>query len=410
MDHYILILTLIGLASLSMAWMPKISKYTGISYAIVYLLIGFIIYSMLPGILPSPLPQHNHSLSLHLTELVVIISLMGAGIKIDRSFSLNKWATPLKLATITMILCVLGATLLSYYFLGMGLASAILLGAILAPTDPVLAADVQVGPPNEKTKSETRFALTAEAGLNDGTAFPFTWLAITVGLFSLGESNGLTNWFIFDILYRISIAIFFGYLFGKTIGYLIFSLAKKYKFLKTQDGLFAISVTLVVYGLTELLSGYGFIAVFICAITLRHYEKEHDYHTELHAFSDQVERLLVCILLILFGGTLASGILVPLNWQMVVFVLVFLFLIRPIAGLLTLYKSKILLKEKLAISFFGIKGMGSVFYLAFAISKFDFSYQDELWAIIAFTILISVILHGLTATKIMKKLTNKVSK
>ncbi len=408
MEHYIIILTFIGLASLSMAWMPKVSEYTGISYAIIYLVIGFIIYSMFPDHLPSPLPQQNHSVTLHLTELVVIISLMGAGIRIDRPFKLKNWASPLKLATITMVLCVIGASLLGYYFLGMGFTSAILLGAILAPTDPVLAADVQVGPPNERTKSETRFALTAEAGLNDGTAFPFTWLAIAVGMISLGDTSRLENWFFFDVLYRILSGVFLGYLFGKGFGYLLFSLAKKYKVLKTRDGLFAISITLVVYGLTEMISGYGFIAVFICAITLRHYEKEHDYHTELHSFSDQVERLLICILLILVGGSLATGILEPLDWKMAIFVLLFIFLIRPLAGMLTLTNSKILLKEKLAISFFGIKGMGSVFYLAFAISKFDFNHQDELWAILAFTILISVMLHGFTATRTMKKLTKKV--
>jgi len=110
----------------------------------------------------------------------------------------------------------------------------------------------------------------------------------------------------------------------------------------------------------------------------------------------------------LFGGALANGILSPLNWKMVVFVLAFIFLVRPLSGMLTLSRAKIKLKEKLAISFFGIRGMGSVFYLAFAFGKFDFSYQDELWAITAFTILISIIFHGFTATLIMKKLTRNV--
>ncbi len=408
MDQYLLILTGIGLASLSMAWMPRISAYTGISYSIFYVLIGFIVFLFFPSALPNPLPQKNPILTLHLTELVVIISLMGTGIKIDRNFSIKNWATPLKLATFTMTLCILAAAFLGYHYLELGLASALLLGAVLAPTDPVLAADVQVGPPNDDTKSETKFSLTAEAGLNDGMAFPFTWLAITVGLISIGQPQSLVNWFAFDVLYRILIGVALGYLAGKGMGYLIFSMAKKYKFLKTRDGLLAISVTLVVFGITEMVNGYGFIAVFISAISFRHYEKNHEYHKELHSFTDQVERLLVCILLILFGGTLASGILSSLDWKMIIFVLVFLFLIRPLSGLLTLSNSDLKREEKFAISIFGIKGFGSVFYLVFALSKFNFLHQDKLWAIVALAILVSVILHGFTANNIMSKLTKRI--
>jgi len=410
MDQYILILALIGFGSFIICWMPKISEYTGISYAIFYVVIGFLMYRIFPDILPNPLPQQNPTLTLHLTEIVVIVSLMGAGIKIDRAFKFKAWAVPLKLATITMILCIIAATILGYYFLGLGLASAALLGAALAPTDPVLASDVQVGPPNDEAKSETRFSLTAEAGLNDGMAFPFTWLAITLGLISMGGNAEISNWFLFDVIYRIVAGVLIGYFSGKFIGYLVFDLSTRYKFLETRDGLLAISITLLVYGLTELLSAYGFISVFICAITLRHFEKHHAYHTELHSFSDQVERLLTCVLLILLGGALANSVLDSLTWEMVVFVLAFIFLVRPLSGMLTLIGSKLHAKEKLAISFFGIKGMGSVFYLAFAFGKFDFKYQDELWAITAFTILISVILHGLTATPIMKRLTGKAKK
>lgn len=406
MNQYILILMLIGLASFSMSWMPKISSYTGISYSIFYVLIGFIVYSFFSRELPDPLPAHHAEISLHLTELVVIISLMGAGIKIDRAFSIKRWGIPLKFVTLTMILCITCSALIGYYFLGLGLASAILLGACLAPTDPVLAADVQVAPPNETIKSETRFSLTAEAGLNDGMAFPFVWLAIAVGLMTTGVDSSIGHWFSFDVVYRISIGLISGYVLGRLIGFFIFKLSNKYELLETRDGLVAISATLIVYSLTELISGYGFIAVFICAISLRHYEKGNAYHTELHAFTDQIERMLVCVLLILFGGMLARGILAPLDWKMAGFVLIFMFLIRPISGLITLSRTKISFHEKLGISFFGIRGVGTVFYLSFAFSEFDFKYQDEIWATSAFAILLSIIIHGFTATRVMRKLTN----
>src|SRR5690606_4141611 len=104
MDKYFLLLALIGLAVFGMAWMPAITKRTGISYSVIYLAIGALLYLCLPGYLPVPLPGHHEELTVHLMELVVIISLMGTGIKIDRSFSLRNWSSPLKLATIAMLI------------------------------------------------------------------------------------------------------------------------------------------------------------------------------------------------------------------------------------------------------------------------------------------------------------------
>lgn len=407
MNQYLIILIIVGAAVFSVAWMPRISKKTGISYAVFYVLIGFLLYLAAPAFLPNPLPQRNEKLTLHLTELIVIISLMGTGIKIDRKFSFKTWSSPLKLIAFTMLLCIGAATLLGYYFLSLGLASATLLGAVLAPTDPVLASDVQVGPPNDQTKSEVKFALTSEAGLNDGIAFPFTWLAITIGMVLSGKESSYYNWFALDVIYRIVVGIIIGFICGKGLGWLIFTVSKKFDTLKTRDGLVAVAATLLVYGITEIISGYGFIAVFICAITLRHFEKEHHYHDELHSFTDQVERLLLCLLLIVFGGTLAMGILNPLTWKMVVFVVIFLFVIRPVFGWLALSNSNLQVKEKLAVGFFGIRGMGSIFYLAFAVGEFDFIYQDELWAIVSFTILLSILVHGLTATSVMRHLGHK---
>lgn len=404
MDEYILLITIIGIAVFGMAWMPVLSKRIGISYSIIYVIAGALLYTFIPGALPEPLPQKHENITLRLAELVVIISLMGTGIKIDRSFSFKTWKAPLRLISLAMVACIGISALAGYAYLRFDLASAILLGAVLAPTDPVLASDVQVGPPNDKIKSETKFALTAEAGLNDGMAFPFTWLAITIASMAAGKEESLLHWFGFDLVYRILAGVVIGYLTGKAVGYLIFTLSKRYSFLHTRDGFLAIAVTLLAYGITEMLSGYGFIAVFITAITLRHYEKGHDYHADLHSFTDQAERLLVAVLLILFGGALVSGILSALSWGMVLFTFIFLLVIRPAAAYLSLYAVNIWPREKLAISFLGIRGMGSVFYLAFAFHELHFNFEDELWSIIAFTILCSIVIHGLTANPIMKYL------
>jgi len=405
MDHYILLITIVGLAAFGMAWMPAITKKTGISYAIIYMLLGVLLYLVLGDVLPSPMPQAHPKMTLHLSEMVVIISLMGTGIKIDRPFSLKNWATPFKLILVAMLLCIGGAALASYSFFGLNLASAVLLGAVLAPTDPVLASDVQVGAPNEKaSKSETKFALTSEAGLNDGMAFPFTWLAITLALMAQGTGSGLWHWFSYDLVYKIGAGVLMGYILGKLAGYVVFRLSEKIDFLSTRDGFLAISVMLIVYGFTEMVHGYGFIAVFVSAVTLRHYEKGHEFHDDLHSFTDQAERLLVAVLLILFGGALVNGILAPLTWPMVGFTILFLFVVRPLAAYICLLTAKIHMKEKLAISFFGIRGMGSVFYLAYAFKETGFGHEDELWTIVAFTILVSIIIHGITATPVMQHL------
>lgn len=404
MDQYIILLIILGLAIFSVAWMPGITEKTGVSYSIFYVAVGYVIYCVAPEYLPNPIPKENTEWTMHLTELIVIISLMGTGIKIDRKFSVKRWASPIKLVSITMLLCIIAASTLGYYFLGLGLASAVLLGAVLAPTDPVLASDVQVGPPNDGMKSETKFSLTAEAGLNDGVAFPFTWLAITLGLILSGQHENLYEWFAVDVIYRIVAGVIIGFLCGKGLGFLLFKIAKKIDALKTKDGLVAVAATLFVYGITEMIHGYGFIAVFICAITLRHFEKENHYHNTLHSFTDQIERVLLCLLLLLFGGALAQGILNPLNWEMVLFVFLFLFVIRPLFGFVGLYSAKMKIKEKLAIGFFGIRGMGSIYYLAFAFNEFNFEYQNELWAVVSLTILVSILIHGITATAVMKGL------
>ncbi len=408
MDKYILLLTIIGIAAFAMAWMPAITKRTGISYSIIYVLAGVIIYALFPSYLPTPLPDRNQEVTVHLSEMVVIISLMGTGIKIDRSFTLKNWASPLKLVSVAMLLCIAGGALIGHYLLGLDVAAAVLLGAVLAPTDPVLASDVQVGPPNEGIKSETKFTLTAEAGMNDGMAFPFTWLAITLAMMASGNGGSLLNWFAYDLLYRIVAGVIMGFLLGKLAGYIVFSLSRKFEFLKTNDGFLAISLTLAVYGLTELLHGYGFIAVFVSAVTLRHYEKGHDYHQNLHNVTDQAERLLIAVVLILFGGNLVSGILDALTWKMVLFTVLFLFVVRPLAVLGTLFSANIHRKEKLAISFFGIRGIGSVFYLAYALKEVHFNYERELWALVSLTILISVVIHGLTAQPIIKHLRDQL--
>lgn len=403
MDHYLIVLTIIGIGILGMAWMPALTAKTKISYSIIYLLLGMLLYSIF-DFLPAPNPKEYRGLTLHLTELVVIVSLMCTGLKIDQLFSFKSWRIPFRLITVTMFLCIAAVTAIGVFYFNMPLATALLLAAVLSPTDPVLATDVQVGDPNEEDRDNVKFSLTAEAGFNDGMAFPFVWLAITIAMGTTGAEHFMVAWAWKHLVYQILTGLLSGFLLGKLLAYILFTLSKKYETMATRDGFVSIAATLVVYGLTEMIHGYGFIAVFIAALTLRAYERGHKYHNRLHAFSDQIERILVAIMLILFGGSLVRGIMNSLTWPMAAFGIAFIFVIRPLSGLIGLIGTRLRIQEKLVISFFGIRGMGSIYYLAFALSTTFFKDQDQLWAIVAFIILISIGIHGLTAGFTFKKL------
>jgi NhaP-type Na+/H+ or K+/H+ antiporter len=403
MDHYLVILTIIGVGILGMAWMPALTAKTRISYSIIYLLLGMLLYSI-SDFLPAPNPREYRGLTLRLTELVLIVSLMCTGLKIDQKFSFRTWNIPFRLVTITMFLCIAAVTVVGIYYFNMPAASALLLAAVLSPTDPVLATDVQVGDPNEKHRDNVKFSLTAEAGFNDGMAFPFVWLAISLAMMSAGGGPFMIAWIWKHVVYQILAGLLSGFLLGKLMAYLLFTLSKKYESFVTQDGFVSIAATLIVYGATEMIHGYGFVAVFIAALTLRDYERGDRYHNRLHAFSDQIERILVAIMLILFGGSLVRGIMDSLTWPMAAFGIAFIFIIRPLAGLTGLIGTRLTIQEKLVISFFGIRGMGSLYYLAFAFGATFFKDQDQLWAIVAFIILISIGIHGLTAGFTFRKL------
>ncbi|MCF2505876.1 cation:proton antiporter [Dyadobacter sp. CY107] len=403
-------LTIIGIATLGMAWMPSFTKTTGISDSVVYVVLGVIVYGLL-DILPNPNPLTFNVQTIHLTELVVVVSLMGTGLKIDKPFSFKAWSVPFRMLTITMVLCIAAVSMIAYYFLRFDLASALLLGAVLAPTDPVLAADVQVGPPMEQVTDEVRFSLTAEAGMNDGMAFPFTWLAILLAGSATGEFGEiLGDWFQIDLAYKIVVGIALGILLGRVLAYVIFNFSEKRKSISLNDGFIAVAAALAIFGLVELIGGYGFVAVFVAAVTMRNYEFNHQFHKDLHSFSDQTERILVAIVLLIFGGSIVHGILDHLTWPYALLSLFFLLIIRPVSSLIALIGTKLHFKERMGIGFYGIRGVGSFYYLAFALSKETFLMGKELWSTVSFIVLLSVAIHGLTATRVMTSLEKKFSK
>jgi NhaP-type Na+/H+ or K+/H+ antiporter len=364
-------------------------------------LFGFAVFSI-PGVGNALDPLTQPVITERVSELVVIIALLGAGLKIDRRVGWRRWATTWRLLAVAMPLSILGIALLGWCLAGLPVAAAVLLGAVLAPTDPVLASDVQVGPPGEGNEDEVRFSLTSEAGLNDGLAFPFVNLAIAMAVYGSAPGAWTLEWLAIDVLWKIAAGIGVGLLTGLLLGRLMFRLPKSTNLSETRDGFVALGIVFLSYGAAELIHGYGFLAVFIAGIALRQVERRHEYHERLHDFAEQTERLLMTLILVVFGGAIADGLLESLTWPTALSVVLFLLIVRPVAGLLSLWSSPGVLEERAAIAFFGIRGIGSFYYLAYALNHAKFEDPGLLWAIVSLCVVGSILLHGIASTPAMR--------
>ncbi|HAL89266.1 MAG TPA: sodium:proton antiporter [Erythrobacter sp.] len=388
-----------------------------LSLPILYVAVGFAVWS-----LPLGLPHFNPTVDgfdaitlEYATEFIVIASLMAAGIAIDRPVSWANWRQIWPLLLIAMPLTIAAVALLGWWALGLAPASAILLGAALAPTDPVLARSVQVGPPGEDQRHDVRFSLTVEAGLNDGFAFPFTYLAIAaVGMTALGDWT--LEWAALDLVWRIIAGCAVGYAVGRIGAWYVFereadapiedideaSDEAENPSYSTSEGLIVLGTLLLAYGLAELAEGYGFLAVFVGAVTARQRENRSRYHKISHHFIDQIEQIVLVAVLFGFGAMLASGVLSALTWPAALVGLALIFVIRPISGLLAEANCDLPMIGKLAVAFLGVRGMGSIYYLAYGQNNADFAQIDLLWATVSFAILVSIIVHGVVSGPLIR--------
>lgn len=394
-----------GALILLVAWLPMALREWPLSLPMVCVGVGYTAFALSSG--EHPLPLALPHATERLTELVVIVALTGAGLKLDQPFGWRSWSLTWRLLGIAMPLSILGIALIGWWLIGLSVAAALLLGAALAPTDPVLAADVQVGPPQSGEEDEVRYTLTAEAGMNDGLAFPFVNLAIALAANGGLPGPWLWDWAAVDVVWKLGTGVAMGLAAGKALGWLMFRVPNRARLSRTGEGFVALGATFVVYGVTEAVHGYGFLAVFIAALAIRAAERQHHYHERLHDFADQTERLLMMVLLVLFGGALAGGLLGPLRWELIAAALLFLFVVRPAAGLVALLGTGRPWAERSAIAFFGIRGLGSLYYLAYALNEEGQGFQEEaaaLWAALGATVLVSVMLHGTTVTPAMRML------
>lgn len=411
LSPYFLLFILIGAATILAHWLPRF--VSGREPAASALLIGFgaAAFALVPGMPPALDPLRNPRAWEIVSELCVVVGLFGVGLTIDRLGGWRQWQATLRLLVVAMPLSIAIVMLLGIVVGGMTLAGALLLGAVLAPTDPVLAGDVQVGKPMEGGEHPVRFALTTEAGLNDGLAFPFVHLALAlaaIGTAGWAETGAvLGHWVLMDVLYRIPVGVAGGLAVGWLLGRVLFGWPRGNALAKTEAGIVALAGVLLAYGLTEIVSGYGFIAVFVAGLTLRRAETGHEFNTRLHSFSESIEHALTSLLLVGLGAALP--ILLPaLDWGGAAIALALVFVVRPAVAWGALSGVMTSRRERAVVAFYGVRGVGSIYYLAYAGSHMDLINREALWAIVAFTVLLSTMVHGFTAGIAVERATGEV--
>ena len=424
-EGYNLWLVIFGLALLGTTVLPRLLSRYPLSMPIPLVILGYAV-TALPLGLKAPNVQLHGDYIEHITELGVIIAIMGAGLKIDRLPGFKRWMITWRLLGITMVLTIGMAFFLGWWVAAFAPATAVLLGAVTAPTDPVLASEVEVGAPGDgardrkleekpsvsrEKEDELRFALTSEAGLNDGLAFPFTNMAIAMAIAGSNPQNWFTNWLLANVIYEMAVAMAIGIGLGYLLARVLISVPAETVYAKYITGLGALAATLLIYGTTEYFGGYGFIAVFFGAVTIRQYERDHHYHKPMHILIEKAQRVFIAVVLVSLGAAVAGGLLEPLSWPLVLIAILIIFVVRPLGGIIGLagHRSSFW-QERLAISFLGIRGIGSLYYLSYALNKEDFAGADQLWALVALVVLISVFIHGIAATPIMEAIDSLRSK
>ena len=406
--------------------LPHLLRRVAVSAPMVLLLVGMLI-----GLLPmfdgmDVSPVDHRQFTEHLTEFTVLIALMGVGLALDRGLSWRswdswkRWGATWRMLVLAMPLSIAGVALLGWWWMGLAPAAAVLLGAALSPTDPVLASDVQVAGPTSDglageeeidESDEVRFALTSEAGLNDGLAFPFVYLAILMATLGPVTDWGL-RWVGWELVGKVVIGVAVGSVVGWTLAKVAFRAPRpSLRLAETGEPLLALAGVLLSYGFAEAVGGYGFLAVFASALTIRSAERGHDYHVHMHQIIERLERLLTLIVLLLLGVALTDGLLSNLTWQGAVLAVLVIFVVRPVSALLALGRGarrdyvddgRLGPRERLVTAFFGVRGVGSIYYLAFATGQAEFGGTRVLWSTVAFTIVLSVLVHGVAATPVMR--------
>jgi sodium/hydrogen antiporter len=395
-------LLLVGTVLVLMALAEDTVRRWPLSPALIYLAVGWAAAWLASPPLPTVHVQQHAPLLRVMAELAVLVSLFAIGLKVRIAGTWAAWRAPVLLATISVVWVVLLATLLAWWLLALAWPMALLLATILAPTDPVLASDVQTR--DEQDRDGLRMALTVEGALNDGTAFPLVMLAL--GLAGLGElgTYGL-RWVGVDLLWSIGTGAALGLACGRGIGWV---LLKGLRANTTQrwDELLYLGTIALVYGLSLALHVSSFLAVFVCGATLL---RQHPAtHTEpqaqergqhLQDFGARCERMAEVLMVLVMGAALAH---VRWSWAVLGFALLMVLVVRPASVWLGVPPHVLPSTQRRLVAWFGVRGVGSLFYLAYVL---EHGLQGDEALVVASACLVcvavSVALHGASATPLM---------
>jgi NhaP-type Na+/H+ or K+/H+ antiporter len=394
-----------------------------VTNTMIYLAVGVVLGPTVLGVFHfNPLDQSR--LLEIITEVAVLLSLFTAGTKMPVPVRAARWRVPIRLAWLGMALTALLMTAFGYFALGLPLGAAVLLGGILVPTDPVLASDIQVRQPGDPDR--LRLFLTAEAGMNDGSAFPVVMLGL--GLLGVHELGALgSHWLITDVLWATMGGLVVGTVAGSGAGYLVQLVRQRFGEGPLFDDFIGLGMVGIVYGTSLLLSVWGFLAVFCAAIALRQIERRlAEGATPTATMADRaqtestdgfrppsavshnsldvhetLERLIEVTLILLLGGTLFWS---SWSWH-AVGTAAFLFLVaRPVGVLLSSIGSRTPLRLRALISWFGVRGIGSLYYLMFVIQQgIAQAIALELLHITLVVVTLSILVHGISVKPMMER-------
>jgi len=357
-------------------WLPRLVTRRDPAASGLLILLGMAAYAVVPGLPAVPDPRTAPYLWEVVAELCVIVALFATGLRIDKLRSWRIWSPTVRLLAIAMPITILAVALLGHFVAGLTIAGAILLGAVMAPTDPVLAGDVQVGPPLEGGEHPVRFALTTEAALNDGLAFPFVYLGLLVAAQGPAPQAWIVEWLAIDVVWRIAVGSAMGAAGGWALGQVLFVLPRGAVLADTATGVVALAGILLCHGTTELVEGYGFIAVAVAGLTIRRVEAEHNFHRRLHDFTQAIENSLTAVLLVALGAVLPM-LLQELTLALAAIALALLLIVRPVAGWLSLAGSNLAGRVRWVVAIYGVRGIGSIYCLAMPPGRSSFSMRSH---------------------------------
>lgn len=414
---------ILGGLLVAIALISSFLKRLPLTTTMLYLGIGVVLGPV--GFRVASIHPLDHATILeHVAEFAVIVSLFTAGLKLRAASRDGKWNIPIRLAFISMTLTVGMVTMVGVFGLGLPVGAAVLLGAVLAPTDPVLASEVQLESATDR--SRLRFNLTGEAGLNDGTAFPFVMLGVgLLGLHELGDWGW--RWFAIDVVWAIAGGLMIGALLGILVGRIVLYLRRERKEGFGREEFLTLGLIGLSYGVALWIHAYGFLAVFAAGLALRTVERSDEKKSQpdetlksppkvapaeltesVLNFNEQLERVVEVALVLVIGILLTPEFLdIADLW----FVPVLFFVIRPIAVMLGLAGVPVPRAQLLLMSWFGIRGIGSLYYLMYSIGYgIDSDIAKQLISLTFWVTAVSVVIHGISVTPLMSWYQSKATK